>query len=190
MTMSEYKRDNQVSDQDIAHLGLIRGNVNRFLSEAANQYAVSPGCLLDIAPQNHEGARPFFPFFIDIDTFDIDPQSGATHIGDICRFNAGLIKDTYDFIVCTEVLEHTLQPFGAVAEMWRVIKPGGVIFVSVPFNFRIHGPLPDCWRFTEHGLRALFNEWEIINLKAIETTDRFLMPVHYTLIARKSFKDD
>jgi len=186
--MSEYKPANKVSDQDIAHLKLIRANVNRFLTEAAKQYALAPARLLDIAPQNHEGARPFFPAFINIETFDIDPKSGATHIGDICRKNDGIIDATYDFIVCTEVLEHTLQPFSALVELWRMLKPGGVIFVSVPFNFRIHGPLPDCWRFTEHGLRALFNAWEIIKLDAIETTDRFLMPVHYTLIARKPVK--
>jgi SAM-dependent methyltransferase len=183
--MSKNKFTNNVSHQDIDHLKQIRANVNRFLSEAAGQYARSPALLMDVAPQNHEGARPFFPTFVEIETFDIDPKSGATHIGDICKKNASIADARYDFIVCTEVLEHTLQPFAAVAEMSRMIKPQGLLFLSVPFNFRIHGPLPDCWRFTEHGLRALFHEWEILKLDAIETKDRFLMPVHYTLIVQK-----
>jgi SAM-dependent methyltransferase len=176
---------NQVSEQDLEHLKLIRANVNRFLSESAARYALEPARMLDVAPQNHEGARPFFPAYIEIETFDIDPKSAATHIGDLCQKNAAIRDATYDFIVCTEVLEHTLQPFAAVAELHRMLKPGGKLFVSVPFNFRIHGPLPDCWRFTEHGLRALFADWELIQLEALETALRFLMPVHYTLIARK-----
>jgi SAM-dependent methyltransferase len=82
-----------------------------------------------------------------------------------------------------------LQPFDAVNEIRRILKPGGVVIVSTPFNFRIHGPLPDCWRFTEHGLRALFKDYEIISLDALEEEDRFLMPIHYTLIARKYIRD-
>ena len=78
-----------------------------------------------------------------------------------------------------------MNPFDAVKEIYRVLKPSGIVCVSVPFNFRIHGPLPDCWRFTEHGLRALFSSYEICELNALETENRDLMPIHYTLIAKK-----
>lgn len=50
----------------------------------------------------------------------------------------------FDYILCTEVLEHTLNPFRAVYEMFRILKPKGLLFISVPFNFGIHRPLPDC----------------------------------------------
>jgi 2-polyprenyl-3-methyl-5-hydroxy-6-metoxy-1,4-benzoquinol methylase len=120
-----------------------------------------------------------------VETFDINPASGATHIGDICSYNASIADGTYDYIVCTEVLEHTLQPFAAAREIHRMLKPGGMAFVTTPFNFRIHGPLPDCWRFTEHGLRALFSAFQILELTALETPGRSLMPIQYTLVARK-----
>jgi SAM-dependent methyltransferase len=174
-----------VSRQDIEHLRLIRENVARFLERVGKQYGNRSGRLLDIAPQVHEGARPFFPPSVKVETLDIDPKAGATWVGDLCKTNAFLPDGSFDFIVCTEVLEHVLQPFAAAAELRRLLKPGGLVFVTVPFNFRIHGPLPDCWRFTEHGLRALFGEWELVELNAIETPDRFLMPVHYSLVARK-----
>ena len=174
-----------VSQLDIDHLAIIRANVVQFMRRAAALYATQPGRLLDIAPQVHEGARPFFSSSIVVETFDIDPAADCTYTGDICRHNDFLADQSFDYIVCTEVLEHTLQPFSAADEMWRLLKPTGKLFVSTPFNFRIHGPLPDCWRFTEHGLRALFAEWEVVELNAIETPDRFLMPVHYSLVARK-----
>jgi SAM-dependent methyltransferase len=185
--MIDYKKNPQgtVSAMDVEHLRQIRSNVRRFMERVGREYGQPGGRLLDIAPQDHEGARPFFSAAVTVETFDIDPAAKATYTGDICRHNSTLADNMFDLIVCTEVLEHTLQPFGAVTELRRLLRPGGFLFVSVPFNFRIHGPLPDCWRFTEHGLRALFIDWEIVRLDALETTDRFLMPVHYTLIARK-----
>ncbi len=175
----------QVSQMDVEHLQIIRNNVVAFLKYVSKKYAGRAGRLLDIAPQVHEGARPFFSLEISIDTLDIDPNSRCTYIGDICQYNARIRDESYDYAVCTEVLEHTLQPFDAVDEIWRMMKPNGFVFITTPFNFRIHGPLPDCWRFTEHGLRALLKPFQILELKCIETLQRALMPVHYTVIAQK-----
>jgi SAM-dependent methyltransferase len=174
-----------VSTMDQAHLEQIRANVRRLLVRAATYAGSAPARLLDIAPQVHEGARRYFPEHVTVDTLDIDPQSGATHIADLCKTNAFLGEGFYDFVVCTEVLEHVENPFDAVAEMFRILKPGGIVFVSTPFNLRIHGPLPDCWRFTEHGLKVLFRAFEILVLEALDTPERFLMPIHYITIARK-----
>jgi SAM-dependent methyltransferase len=185
--MNDYKTNPQgiVSAQDIEHLRLIRENVRHFMATVAREYGQVAARVLDIAPQDHEGARPYLPPSVTVETLDIDPMAKATYTGDICRHNAAIPDGRFDLIICTEVLEHTLQPFGAVAELRRLLRPGGYLLVSVPFNFRIHGPLPDCWRFTEHGLRALFAEWEIVRLDPLVTPDRFLMPIHYTLVARK-----
>ncbi len=170
---------------DIEHLAKLRANVERFMQEVGNRFAFPGALLLDVAPQDHRGARPFFKHEVRIETLDIDPSSGATFIADLCNCADTVGMDRYDFIVCTEVLEHTRQPFHAVRNMHQMLKPGGLVFVSTPFNFRIHGPLPDCWRFTEHGLKELFDAFEILELVALEDEERFLMPIQYTLIARK-----
>jgi SAM-dependent methyltransferase len=176
-----------LSEMDVEHLRIIRRNVSDFMRYAAERYCQGKALerLLDIAPQAHEGARPYFPDTVIVETFDVDPESGCTCIGDICAYNSVLPDNGFDYVVCTEVLEHTLQPFGATNEIWRILKPGGKLFLSTPFNFRIHGPLPDCWRFTEHGLRALLRRFEILELKWIETPDRWLMPIHYIVVAQK-----
>src|SRR5690348_2437603 len=103
-----------VSAQDIEHLRLIRENVARFLKRVGSEYGTHNGRLLDIAPQIYEGARPFFPESMAVETLDIDPGSGATWVGDICKHNTFLADGAFDMIVCTEVLEHVLQPFLAV----------------------------------------------------------------------------
>lgn len=174
-----------VSDQDILHLSLLRKNVSNFIIKCAEKFDNKDFLVLDIAPQDHNGAGEFFKKSA-ICTLDIDENSNANYIADLCENNSNIIPNNFfDVVVCTEVLEHTLNPFEAVKEIYRVLKPNGIACVSVPFNFRIHGPLPDCWRFTEHGLRALFNSYEICELNVLETEGRDLMPIHYTLIAKK-----
>jgi SAM-dependent methyltransferase len=178
--------NNHVAQIDINHLIKLRANIEFFMAEIGVRFASAGGRLLDIAPQDHKGAKPFLPPDIEYHTLDIDPKRGATYIADLCHCAPIVGVNMYDFVVCTEVLEHTRQPFDAVKSIYDVLKVGGYVFISTPFNFRIHGPLPDCWRFTEYGLRELFREFEIIELNALESDDRFLMPIQYTLIARKN----
>ena len=175
----------QPAEIDTRFLALLRDNVDQLLSRAAQTF-VKPGDLvLDVAPQAHEGVAAHLPQDATLETIDIDPDSGATYVGDICRPNALIPDARYDLICCTEVLEHTLQPFNAVAELRRMLRPGGYLFASTPFGFRIHGPLPDCWRFSEHGLRALFTDFDILEIAALDDPNRPLMPIHYTTIARR-----
>lgn len=178
------------SESDNQYFRAIRANVAKLLRDVAGQHCIGPARLLDIGPQKYQGVAAFFPPPTVIDTLDIDPQSGCTYVGDLCRKNDAIPDSSYDLAVCTEVLEHTLQPFHAVEELSRVLKPGGLLILSAPFNFRIHGPLPDCWRFTEYGLRALLREMEILDLSWIDTPERPLMPIHYTVIARKPYRGE
>ena len=104
-----------VSQEDVRHLAQIRANVVDFMRRVAATYAGASGRLLDIAPQVHEGSRPFFPAAVVVETFDIVRDSGCTFVGDICSRNECLKTGSFDFIVCTEVLEHTLSPLRSSA---------------------------------------------------------------------------
>jgi len=174
-----------VSQMDIQHLKIIRENVINFMKDVSQKYANKSGKLLDIAPQDHGGVNSFFNPEIIIETFDINPEAKTTFTGDICNHNNSILDNEYEYVVCTEVLEHTLQPFNAINEIHRILKLQGFLFLSTPFNFRIHGPLPDCWRFTEHGLRQLLKDYKIVELNSVETPNRSLTPIHYTVVAQK-----
>lgn len=155
------------------------------MKESGAAWGEKAGLLLDIAPQDHEGARPYFSDAVTVETLDINPAAGATYCADLCRINENVPAGRFDIIVCTEVLEHVLNPFAAAAEIRRFLKPGGLLLASSPFNFRIHGPLPDCWRFTEHGWRALLGAFDDVEIVCLEDPERFLMPIHYTVRARR-----
>ena len=61
-----------------------------------------------------------------------------------------------DTILSLEVLEHVPEPDRCVAEMARVLKPGGRVLMTVPFVSPLHQLPFDFRRFTPEGLRSLF----------------------------------
>ncbi len=176
--------DPKVHQIDIDGIKKIRANVSALIKKAAEQYDKKTLKVLDIAPAEHGGAVEWFKL-AQVETLDISYRTNPTYVADICKDNRNAVcTESFGLVVCTEVIEHVLQPFDAIMEIRRILKPGGILILSTPFNFRIHGPLPDCWRFTEHGLRVLLKDFEIIELTALES-DRFLAPLHYTVIATK-----
>jgi ubiquinone/menaquinone biosynthesis C-methylase UbiE len=65
--------------------------------------------------------------------------------------------DHFDNILCTEVLEHADAPEQLLVEMHRVLKPGGMLIMTVPFAARVHHAPYDFQRFTRHKLEQMFS---------------------------------
>lgn len=61
-----------------------------------------------------------------------------------------------DVILCTEVLEHVPNPHQVVTELARLLKGGGALYITVPFSGREHQTPNDYFRYTQYGLRYLF----------------------------------
>lgn len=174
----------KVSKIDEENLKIIREGVRKAIKESAIRNDKEDVLILDVAPQNWGGAKEFFKKGT-VYTLDIKPDFNPTYLADITQNNSNIIPENYfDVIIFTEVLEHTLDPFNAIKEIYRILKYGGELVMTTPLNFRIHGPLPDCWRFTEHGLRLLMRDFKKVEI--IENgTDRFLFPVQYITIGVK-----
>jgi SAM-dependent methyltransferase len=58
-----------------------------------------------------------------------------------------------------EILEHLPNPHQAVAEARRVLRDDGLLALSVPFNYRLHGFPSDYWRFTASGIHQLLSQF-------------------------------
>ena len=117
------------------------------------------------------GTAPFWPALAPrVELYhgmDLWPRSDkTTFAGDIQTL--GMVRDaSYDTAVCIEVLEHVPDPFAAVAAIRRVLKPGGVVVISVPHLSRLHEVPHDYYRYTEYGLRALLERagLEVVELR-------------------------
>lgn len=79
---------------------------------------------------------------------------GGLHVvGDLARMP---VKDAaFDAVLCTETLEHLTDPQTFLGEAARVLRPGGRLFLTAPFQFREHQEPHDYFRYTRHGLALL-----------------------------------
>ena len=69
---------------------------------------------------------------------------------------------TYDVVILTQVLEHVDDPIKVLTEINRVLKPGGLLLLSVPLNGPIHGGPYHFFQFTHYGLLTLANTCNFI----------------------------
>lgn len=164
---------------------LTRQHINDFIFRSANTInsEYKSGSLLEIGAQDRTFITDAFTNFT-VDSFDIVDTYKPKYVGDITQYNSHIPDSSYDCIACLEILEHTLDPFSAVVELRRLLKDGGYLLVSAPLNWRIHGPVPDCWRFTEHGWKVLLKNYDIIEIDTLETPDRELFPIKYNILAK------
>lgn len=64
----------------------------------------------------------------------------------------------FDAVLCTQVLEHLDHPRECMKELYRVLRPGGKLFVTVPMAQSEHQVPYDFFRYTSFGLRSLLSE--------------------------------
>jgi SAM-dependent methyltransferase len=86
--------------------------------------------VLDIAPIA-QSARLFDFAAIDYFSFDLCSPRAGIH-GDLCR--APFAQHSFDFVLCYHVIEHIPDEAAAVREIFRLLKPGGLAVLQVPWD--------------------------------------------------------
>ena len=132
----------------------------RGLAAAITEFAHDlHGRLLDVGC----GSKPYERLFrvdqyvgLDIESERTRTAAVADHYYDGHRFP--FVDASFDALLCNQVLEHVFNPNEFVAEMHRVLKPGGRLVLTVPFVWDEHEQPLDYARYSSFGLRALFEE--------------------------------
>ncbi|MGH7771186.1 MAG: methyltransferase domain-containing protein, partial [Candidatus Binatia bacterium] len=87
-----------------------------------------------------------------LDILHIDDRNqSATIVADLTKSN-DIPSNIFDCIVCTHVLHVIFELNKAVKELYRVLKPGGVLLVTVPHVSMCDPGSKEIWRFTPDGL--------------------------------------
>ncbi len=60
--------------------------------------------------------------------------------------------ESFNAVTLFEVLEHIAKPREAIMEAARVLKPDGMLLLTMPFMYPMHDEPYDFQRFTQHGL--------------------------------------
>ena len=135
------------------------------LNYGIKQLGNDNGTLLDIGC----GMKPFENLFSKkIQYIGVEHESNETTKADIFTdVNDGLPfdDDYFDFIIISEVLEHLNEPYKLMAEIKRVLKDGGYLYITTPFIFGLHSLPYDYFRYTSKFYEYLSLKYELKLLK-------------------------
>lgn len=81
---------------------------------------------------------------------DIETDSTTDLGGSIVQLP--FAEDSFDTVICLNVLEHVFDYSSALSELRRVLKPSGVLYGRVPFLIGVHQDPCDYWRYTKETL--------------------------------------
>jgi SAM-dependent methyltransferase len=150
--------DEALSDalkQFVSEAPVARGPHVSFLREALSDLPAG-GSVLDVGA----GESPYRELFAGFSYLTSD-WAGTSHAPDVPvdvvapAHDMPLDTDSLDAVVCTQVLEHTPEPWVVLEEFARVIRPGGKVIITAPLTWYLHELPHDYYRFTAYGLSHL-----------------------------------
>jgi SAM-dependent methyltransferase len=99
-----------------------------------------------------------------------------------------LPNGSFGMILCTEVLEHVSDTYGAFAELSRLCQPGGSIIITTPFAYPLHEEPHDFVRLTPNQIEecARRNDLDVVQLTTAGDELQVLATVWDNLWSRSS----
>lgn len=120
------------------------------------------------------GIRPYEPDILSVAERYVGVDWSNTHhalcADVIADLNERLPVDdgVADTVVSFQVLEHLREPRTMLSEAFRILKPGGRVVVSVPFQWHVHEAPHDYFRYTRYGLDYLLRDAGFVNVSIEE----------------------
>lgn len=112
-------------------------------------------------------------------------KNNVNHYGDVHKMPKEW-SNKWDCVICNQAIECFENPFLAMSEMKRVLKPGGTLIIDAPFNYRWFGVgawddptqgAADYWRITKDGWKLLTKGFSSVDIKGFGGTgehDRYV----------------
>jgi 2-polyprenyl-3-methyl-5-hydroxy-6-metoxy-1,4-benzoquinol methylase len=142
------------------------------------------GKVLDVGAGTWSYARELFQDRCEYIATDCFEHPNIDIISDIHHLTAQFTAQSFDFVICTDVLEHIPYPWIAVKELYAVLKAGGTLLLTTPFNFHLHTEY-DYWRISADGLRLLLEEVAGFDHVEITLVGHHEFPFSHTVVASK-----
>lgn len=136
--------------------------------------------------ENGEGGkyRDYFKSSSSYTTSDFGGEFHCDLILDI-RSMPQVQDKSFDCVFCNSVLEHVDDTQSALKEITRILKPGGILLLGLPFRQPLHKAPHDYWRFTEEGIGFLLHsDYEHLEMAPMDNSV-LDFPSAYMVKARK-----
>jgi len=140
------------------------GNLNQriFLEKLLPQVS---GAVLEIGSRDYGDSNPAtFRHLYQSSEYtgvDLSPGKGVDMVVDLTEGLGGLREAHYALVICCSVLEHTPKPWAMADNITRLLRVGGMAYISVPWVWRYHAFPDDYFRYSPRGVQVLFPhiEW-------------------------------
>lgn len=99
--------------------------------------------------------HPSVPASMQYVGFDIRPGLDVDVVGDIHELSRHFEPEAFDFVCAVATFEHLAMPWKAVLEINKVMRPGGLLFVSTHPTWPPHEQPWDFWRFSAEAFQVL-----------------------------------
>jgi SAM-dependent methyltransferase len=125
----------------------------------------APSCegpVLEVGSKDYGNTSSFRHFYANCPYLGVDLAAGkgVDMVADLTRGAAGLPENHFALAICCSVLEHVDKPWLMAENITRLVRPGGRLYVSVPWVWRYHPYPDDYFRFSFRGVRSLFEQFE------------------------------
>jgi len=138
-------------------ISLFRYYQNLYLKKYGCHFS---GTVIEIGGINTINNRQFFPnakkYILSNISGDVDMILDVTNMNNIA-------DNSIDSIICVSVLEHVFEIKQAMAEIERVLKPGGELLITTPYIFPYHDNV-DYYRFSKDYYLNCFTSINFINI--------------------------
>jgi len=116
------------------------------------------GAVLEVGSKDYGNTSSFRNIYHANEYVGLDMENGkgVDIIQDLTTDIGELQEEYFDLIICCSVLEHVKKPWVMAENLQRLLKPGGVLYISVPWVWRYHAYPDDYFRFSWRGIIELF----------------------------------
>ncbi len=141
----------------------MRQPVYNYVKEMISKYRFEEPILDCCAGWEPNLYQPLFPNmkYIKQDIQDYNPPC-IDIICDICHM-APVEDDSIGLVLLLESLEHIEHPQKALDEIFRVLKPNGILILTTVMAMGIHPCPKDYWRFCPDGIKLLLSKYKILD---------------------------
>jgi len=102
---------------------------------------------------------------------DIEPGIDVDVVCDLTAPKNPLPKNHFDLVICCSVMEHVPNPWVMAEKISELVKPGGKLYIAVPWVWKYHGYPKDYYRFTHSAIEYLYPNFTWGNFAWSSTSD-------------------
>ena len=135
------------------------GDRNQFIYLSRHVPSVD-GPVLEVGSKDYGNTQNFRALYREVEYVGVDMEAGkgVEVVHDLTTGTGPLPLGYFKLIICCSVLEHVRRPWVFADHLQGLLRPGGQLYMAVPWVWRYHAYPDDYFRFSWRGVEELFPE--------------------------------